>query len=48
MCVGKWKKQDLSDTWKVDRVFEPIMSADQRGALRSGWQQAIRTITQKH
>jgi glycerol kinase len=48
MGVGKWKKQDLSDNWKVDRVFEPAMSADQREALRGGWRQAIRTITQKH
>jgi glycerol kinase len=48
MGVGRWKKQDLSDNWAVDRTFEPSMSPDQRESLRAGWHQAIRTITQKH
>jgi glycerol kinase len=48
MGVGRWRKQDLSDNWAVDRMFEPVMSNDQRESLRAGWQQAIRTITQKH
>jgi glycerol kinase len=45
--VGRWKKQDLSDNWKVDRVFKPAMSADQRETLRVGWQAAVRTVTSK-
>jgi glycerol kinase len=48
MGIGRWQQKDLSDNWTIDRVFEPSISADQREALRSGWHQAIRTITQKH
>ncbi len=47
MGVGRWKQQDLSDNWQVDRVFEPEMSADQREALCAGWDAAVRQVTQK-
>ena len=47
MGVGLWTKQDLADRWQVDRVFEPQMGQDQREALYSGWQAAVRTVTGK-
>jgi glycerol kinase len=47
MGVGLWTKQDLADRWQVDRVFEPQMRQDQREALYSGWQAAVRTVTGK-
>lgn len=31
----------LQDSWQEDRVFEPIMSSDQRGHCLQKWQQAI-------
>ena len=48
MGVGLWKKHDLSDNWRVERVFEPEMSEDQREALYAGWQAAVKSVTQSH
>jgi glycerol kinase len=47
MGVGLWTKEDLAGRWQVDRIFEPQMGQDQREALYSGWQAAVRTITGK-
>jgi glycerol kinase len=47
MGVGMWRKNDLSERWQVDRVFEPAMTADQREALCTGWDAAVRSMTGK-
>ena len=45
--VGLWKQSDLTDTWRVDRVFEPAISEDQRQSLCAGWDAAVRSVTGK-
>ena len=47
MGVGLWKKSDLSDNWRIDRVFEPEMAEDRREQLYSGWLAALRSVTGK-
>ena len=47
MGVGLWQQRDLSDNWRVDREFEPRMSADQRESLCAGWDAAVRSVTGK-
>ena len=47
MGVGLWKRNDLSDNWRVERIFEPEMAEDQREELYSGWQAAVRSVTGK-
>ena len=47
MGVGRWKQSDLAESWRVDRVFEPQMSEDQRESLCAGWQAAVRMVTGK-
>jgi len=47
MGLGQWKQSDLSESWHVDRIFEPEMSEDQRETLYAGWQTAVRTVTGK-
>lgn len=40
--VGFWKnKEEVAQHWKLDRVFEPTMSEDQRERLYAGWQKAV-------
>lgn len=40
--VGFWKdKEEVEQHWKLDRVFEPTMSKDQRESLYDGWQRAV-------
>ena len=39
--VGLWSLNDISDTWKIDRVFEPTIPDDQAEALRQGWRDAV-------
>lgn len=40
--VGFWKnKAEIAQPWKLDRVFEPTMSEDQRERLNTGWQKAV-------
>jgi glycerol kinase len=39
-CV--WKRRDeIAKHWQVDRRFEPKMSADQAGAIRARWSDAV-------
>jgi glycerol kinase len=38
---GLWTPGDLERLWKADRVFEPAMGEDERGALRAGWRRAV-------
>ena len=43
LAVGVWSSEgDVASHWEVDRVFEPRLSADQRGAKRARWAQAVR------
>jgi glycerol kinase len=40
--VGFWKdKEEIAQHWKLDRIFEPTMSSDQRESLYAGWQRAV-------
>ena len=48
MGVGMWKQSDLSDNWRIDRVFEPIMSEDRREVLYAGWQAAVRSVIRQN
>ncbi len=48
LAVGFWRDAAQIDAqWLKDRVFEPEMSADRRGALLSGWRQAVTQATAK-
>ena len=44
MGVGRWAKQDLADSWTVERVFEPQMSEDRRAELYDGWCAAVDSV----
>lgn len=40
--VGLWNgSTDLAGSWQLERVFEPMMSGDQREELYDGWKQAV-------
>jgi len=40
--VGFWKSTaEIERHWKLDRLFEPTMSKDQRESLYNGWQKAV-------
>ena len=42
LATGFWKdRQDLVDSWELDRRFEPSMDAATRDALYEGWQLAV-------
>ncbi len=42
LAVGVWQDpQEVADLWRVDRVFEPAVSDDQRQARRARWAQAV-------
>jgi len=42
LAVGFWSGLDeVSSQWAIDRTFEPLMSADQREALYTGWKRAV-------
>lgn len=42
LAAGVWRGLDeLGSIWKVDRVFEPRISADQAGELRAQWRRAL-------
>ena len=44
LAVGFWSSQsDLSSLSKVDRIFEPKMSADERESNYALWQNAVKT-----
>jgi glycerol kinase len=43
MATGVWKGRDsIAGHWKVDRRFEPQMSADEATAIRARWSDAVR------
>lgn len=42
LAVGFWGSQtEIADKWKVERTYEPTMSADQRESLYAGWKRAV-------
>lgn len=41
LAVGYWKKEELEETWQLDRSFEASMSDEQRASLYKGWQKAV-------
>lgn len=43
LAAGFWKnREELSDNYQVERVFEPSISQEQREQLLSGWEKAVR------
>ena len=43
LATGVWaSSEEVERFWRIDRAFEPKMSADQRESLWHGWQTAIR------
>ena len=41
LAVGFWSEGEVAGLAGVDRSFEPRMSADERGARRARWEQAV-------
>jgi len=42
LATGVWKRRDdIAHHWQVDRRFEPRMSADEAGAIRARWNNAV-------
>jgi glycerol kinase len=41
LAVGFWKKEDLVNEWKADRVFEPTMPAKVREKYYGTWLKAV-------
>jgi glycerol kinase len=42
LATGVYKTLgDLEKFWRVERAFEPQMSADRREELRAGWKNAV-------
>jgi glycerol kinase len=42
LAVGFWADQaDISDKWKVERIYEPRMGAARREELYAGWKKAV-------
>lgn len=43
LAVGYWKStDDVTNNWKLDRRFEPKLSADVREKMYKGWQAAVK------
>ena len=43
LAAGLWKSvSDLESFWRIERVFEPRLSASRREALLEGWRAALR------
>ncbi|MDE2853641.1 MAG: glycerol kinase GlpK [Chloroflexota bacterium] len=42
LATGFWGSQEeIARQWQLERSFNPVMSADQRESLYSGWQRAV-------
>jgi glycerol kinase len=42
LAVGFWRDQaEIAGQWKVDRIFEPSMKAEERADLRADWAKAL-------
>jgi glycerol kinase len=45
LAVGVWDNcEEIAKQWKVDRTFEPRMSADERENLYAGWKKAVERV----
>ena len=44
LAAGVWNQSDLTDHWRVDRIFEPQMSEERREELFAGWQAAAQAV----
>ncbi len=43
MGVGFWSgREEVAKHWKVERTYEPAMSADRRESLYDGWKRAVK------
>jgi len=43
LAVGVWAdREDVRDSWVVDRTFEPTWSEDERASRYQGWQAAVK------
>jgi glycerol kinase len=43
LAVGFWKSTDeVTNNWKLDNRFEPVLPANEREALYKGWQTAVK------
>lgn len=48
LATGFWQSKDeIMDTFELDREFQPEMSAEQRDELYSGWQDAVQCVLTK-
>lgn len=42
LAVGYWAdKQEIAESWKLDRTFVPTMPANERDQLYAGWKKAV-------
>lgn len=42
LAVGFWESQEqLVAQWKIDKTYEPVMTAERREELYSGWKRAV-------
>ena len=42
LAVGFWQDaREIEALWRAERIFEPAMSADQRGFLLNQWTRAV-------
>jgi glycerol kinase len=42
LAAGRWSGTDeIAQRWRIERTFEPQMTADEREALYTGWKQAV-------
>ncbi|OAV45560.1 glycerol kinase GlpK [Lewinella sp. 4G2] len=42
LAVGFWTKEDLANTWQMDKRFTPEMADKRREKLYKGWQKAVK------
>ncbi|MEM6264035.1 MAG: glycerol kinase GlpK [Bacteroidota bacterium] len=41
LAQGFWQEQEVTDGWRLDQGFQPIMDAEKRKRLYRGWQKAV-------
>ncbi|MBX6396303.1 MAG: glycerol kinase, partial [Alicyclobacillaceae bacterium] len=44
LAVGFWNKEDLAANNRIDAVFHPVMSEEERDRLYSGWKKAVSRV----
>jgi len=38
---GLWKQDDIPGKRKIDRIFKPVISSEERSRLYNGWKKAV-------